>query len=112
MTNPERADIDDPRIRSAVEELQAMIAERYPAARFDVVHGDDPEGVYVWAEVDLDDPEPVTDIVIERMLELQEDERLPVYVIPVRTPERAARAADQSAQRSQRVRIRSGAASP
>src|SRR6266545_8140590 len=86
----ERVNIDDPRIQTAVGELQGMITRHYPAAHFEVVHGEDPEGVYVWAEVDLDDPDPVIDVVIDRVLELQEEERLPVYVIAVRTPERTA----------------------
>lgn len=100
---PERVNIDDPRIQTAVHELQGMITRRYPDARFDVVRGDDPDGVYVWTEVDLDDPDPVIDIVLERMLELQEDERLPVYVIPVRTAERAAQVAAQARRRPRRV---------
>ncbi|HEY7060083.1 MAG TPA: hypothetical protein VII06_01280 [Chloroflexota bacterium] len=79
----------DPRISSALDELRGVIACRYPTATFDVVRGhDDPENVHLLATVDVDDPDQVLDLVLDRLLELQVDERLPVYVIPVRTPER------------------------
>ncbi len=74
----------DARITQAVEELQALIRSRYPDAQFDVSAGDDPEGVYLTATVDLDDPDEVTDLVIERTMQLQVEEQLPVYVVPIR----------------------------
>ena len=74
----------DPRIAEAVAELQALIKSRYPDAHFDVSAGDDPEGVYLTATVDLEDPDEVTDLVIDRTLQLQVEEQLPVYVVPIR----------------------------
>ena len=74
----------DPRIAQAVDELQALIRSRYPDAHFDVSTGDDPEGVYLTATVDLEDPDEVTDLVIERTMQLQVEEQLPVYVVPIR----------------------------
>jgi len=42
------------------------------------------------ATVDVDDPDEVVDLVIDRMLALQIDVGLSVHLIPIRTPERTA----------------------
>jgi hypothetical protein len=76
------------RIACAIDELQGIIAAHYPTASFEVSEGDDPSGTYLTATVDLDDPDEVFDLVVDRLLEMEVDEGLPVYVIPVRTPER------------------------
>ena len=49
-----------------------------------------PEVTHLTTTVDVDDPDEVVDLVIDRMLELTIDEGIPVYVIPIRTPERVA----------------------
>ncbi len=78
--------------QAAVRELTGLIKERYPSASFDIGPGEeDPELTHITTVVDLDDPDEVTDLVIERMLALQLDEGVPVYVIPIRTPERVAK---------------------
>jgi hypothetical protein len=83
--------ITDPRVLAAVTELTELVRARYPEATFSVGRGqDDPEAIYVYATVDLEDTEPVVDLVIERELELHLTEGLPVQVIPLRTPERNA----------------------
>jgi hypothetical protein len=80
-----------PRMQQALEELQGVIRQHYPTATFAVSRGeDDPEAVHLTTTVDLDDPDEVLDVVIARLLELQVEEQLPVYVIPVRAPERVA----------------------
>ena len=82
--------ITDPRLLAAVEELQELVRPRFPEATFSLEHGtDDPEAVHIYATVDLEDTEPVVDLVIERELELLA-EGLPVHVIPLPTPERNA----------------------
>jgi len=85
----EKQPISDPRVLAAVNELEELVRSRYPDATFSVGRGqDDPEAIHVYATVDLEDTEPVVDLVIERELLL--DEGLPVQVIPLRTPERNA----------------------
>ena len=84
----EHVDMVDQQIAAAVVELQGMIRQQYPDAMFDVVQGQDPDGCYVWTSVDTDDPDAVLDVVVDRLLTLQIEERVPVYVIPIRTPER------------------------
>lgn len=75
--------------QSVVEELQNLILQRYPEATFELRRGpDDPEAIQLIATVDLDDPDAVLDLVIDRMMELQIEHETPVFVIPMRTPER------------------------
>lgn len=83
MTREERND-NDSRIDRAVEELQAIIVARYPEATFAVWQGEDPIGTYITAIVDVPDTDEVTDLIIERLIAMQVEEELPVYVIPVR----------------------------
>jgi hypothetical protein len=40
------------------------------------------------AVADVDDPDEVGDLVVERVVALQVDEGIPLHVIPLRTPER------------------------
>lgn len=75
---------NDPRIDQAVAELQAMIVARYPEATFAVWQGEDPIGIYITTTVDVADTDEVTDLIIDRLVALQVEDELPVYVIPVR----------------------------
>jgi hypothetical protein len=82
---------EDPRMQAAIAEFKAMITATYPTATFALGRGEDePEAVHLTATVDVDDPDEVVDLVIERMLTLQIEEGVPIHVIPVRTPERVA----------------------
>jgi len=81
---------EDPRIQAAIEEMRAVISERFPGATFAVGRRDDPEGIYLTTTVDIDDPDDVVDVFIDRLLTMQIDEGIPLYVIPIRTPERIA----------------------
>jgi hypothetical protein len=78
----------DPRIRTAIIELQDLIRDKYPSAAFQVSRGEDPEGFYLKATVDVEDTDEVVDIVIDRLLEMEIDEELPVYFVPLRPVER------------------------
>jgi hypothetical protein len=80
----------DSAVQRAIAELEDLIRSRHPSAQFWVTRGEDPEGVYLKAVVDVEDTEEVVDLFIDRMLTMQIEEKLPVYVIPVRTPARVA----------------------
>src|SRR5690348_10948415 len=82
----------DTRLEAAVEDLQALIAQHYPTGRFSVGVGEDPPGTCVTAIVNVADPDAVVDVFIERLLELQIEAGLPLYVVPVRHPERVTEA--------------------
>ena len=81
----------DPRMEHAISELQEQIRGKYPSTRFGVQQGiDDPEETWLVATVDIEDPDEIVDLVIDRLLELQIDEQVPLHVLPVHTPERVA----------------------
>lgn len=80
----------DPRIDAAIVEMRAPIRARYPDATFEVLLGDDPDGVYLWATVDVEDHHDVIDLYIDRLVDLHVEHELPFHVIPVRRPERIA----------------------
>ena len=83
----------DPRVTKAASTLQSLIQSRYPKATFTSFRGEDPDGLYLRAAVDLDDPDEVMDVAIEKLLEYQLEQDLPVYLLPVRTDKRIAKAA-------------------
>ena len=84
--------VEDPRVQTALADFRERILARYPEATFTVEYGGEPEGVYLMAMVDLEDTGEVLDAIMDRLLEVQVDEYLPVYVIPLRPPERVAAA--------------------
>jgi len=85
----ERTESLDIRIQHALLELQSVIAQHYPSTRFAVTRSaEEPENIHLLAEVDTNDTDAVLDLVIDRVVDLQVDERIPVHVIPIRTPER------------------------
>ena len=81
---PERHVTLTPRMEAAVHELKGMITARFPQATFVVEEGCDPEGIYLVTTVDIDDTDEVIAVVGDRLVELQVDEDLPVYVTPLR----------------------------
>ncbi len=73
-----------PRMDEAVRELQGLISASFPDATFAVEEGSDPEGVYVVATVDVPDTDEVVAAVGDRLVAMQVDEGIPVYVTPLR----------------------------
>jgi hypothetical protein len=95
----------DQKTQAAIAELKTLIASRYPTATFELSPGvDEPGNIHLVTTVDLDEPTDVLDLVIDRAVDFQADEGVPVHVIPVRTPERVL------AESAKRERKRSGAA--
>lgn len=86
--NAEQASAIDPPVLDAIDELQELILARYPAAIFTVDHGEDPEGTYLRAFVDVEDVDEVIDAFGDRLLEMQIDEGLALYGIPLEPLER------------------------
>lgn len=91
--------LNDPQIQHAIQEVQGIILARYPDTRFDLGVGDDPIGVHITATVDVEDPDDVIDLYIKRLLEIQVEERLPVYVIAVQPMPSERRAAAEKKYR-------------
>ena len=84
----ERLNPESPRVQAAISELQDLIRHHYPTATFSVDRGEDPEGIYVTATVDVADTDEVVDLYIDRLVTLQIEEGLPIHVVPVRPLER------------------------
>lgn len=78
--------------------MKRLISSRFPTTTFSVYEWDDPEGIFLSAVVDTEDLEEVTDLFIGRMVDLQVEEGLPLFVIPERTPERTAAVLAREAQ--------------
>ena len=76
---------NDPRVVRALDDIKRAILDRYPEATFHVSVGGEPEGIYLEPIVDVDDMFEVLDVIRDRLLEVQDDEYLPVYVVPLRT---------------------------
>ncbi len=95
--------LTDPRVQAAIGELQDLIRSHFTSAIFEVGEASDPDGVYMRAIVDVDDTDDVTEVFIDRMIDIQVSEGLPIYVVPVRTPERIAAAMER--ERKSRYRF-------
>src|SRR5262245_41691278 len=79
----------NPRMVNAIEELKTMIRERYPDAQFEVTRDpDDSRSILLETIVDIDETEDVLDLVLNRVLDLQAEDRLPIHVIPMWPRER------------------------
>jgi len=90
----------DARIEAALEELRGTIKRRYPDATFEVAFDLEECGdIDLITTVDLDDPFDVHDLVVDRLIQIQVDEGIPLHVLPMRTAERvlADRPAKQDA---------------
>jgi uncharacterized protein (DUF433 family) len=86
--SPEIQIIITPRAQAALDELQALIAARFPQATFTVEKGYEPAGIYLEATVDIDDIGDVVAVFINRLVDIQVDDGIPVYVNVQRPIER------------------------
>src|SRR5829696_3181689 len=99
--NQEHLQASNPQISRALNELADLVRSGYPEATFQVAPAeDDPAIIHLLTRVDVDDPEEVADLVMDRMLEMQLDEGLPIYLIPLRTPARIAALREAQRRRS------------
>jgi hypothetical protein len=77
-----------PAMEKVVNQLKGMISERFPQASFVVEEGFDPKGIYLVTTVDIADTDEVIEVIGDRLVELQVDEGLPIYVTPLRPIQR------------------------
>jgi hypothetical protein len=82
----ERREERNRRMADAVRELQGLISARYPEAAYEVVQGEDPPGARLLVMANVPEDEDVLDVVVDRLLEMQVEEGLPLYVIPLSSP--------------------------
>ena len=99
--SPDRIELTDPRVTAAVEELRGLIAAKYPDATFAVFEGEDPEGIYLRATVDIEDSSDALTPALDKLYELEVEQELPIYVV---TSQPAARIAVQLKARATEAR--------
>jgi hypothetical protein len=77
----ERISPTDPEIVTALDELKALIAAKYPEASFEVFEAEDPDGVYLRATVDIEDSSDALVPALDKLHELEVEQGLPIYVV-------------------------------
>ena len=101
---PEIQIIITPRVQEALDELQAMIAARYPEATFSTYTWYDIAGIFLEATVDVDDTEEVHEVFMERLVDIQVEDGIPVYVQVTQPSERRqAQFAEYQEQQQRRI---------
>jgi len=94
-----------PRARAALDELQALIIDRYPEATFAVEKSYEPAGIYLVATVDVDDVDEVFGVVVDRIVDFQIEE-IPVFVTVSQPRERVlAQFREYQEQQSRMIKI-------
>jgi hypothetical protein len=78
-------DLDDPAMKSALDEIESLIRDRFPEAVFSRYVDIDPAGAYLDVELDIDDTLPFYRAFGDRLNELILDGLHSVYV-SVRQP--------------------------
>jgi hypothetical protein len=74
----------DTALDPAISELKQLVRTNYPSACFEVSAGPAPGEMYLIVTVDIDDPDDVMAVYIDRLVELQVEQRLPLYVMSLR----------------------------
>lgn len=80
--------LTNPRMAAAISELTDLISRNYPDTTFITDVDEDGKTIFITATVDVDDPDEVVDLYIDRLVTLLVDEGLPLHIIPIRTPAR------------------------
>jgi hypothetical protein len=84
-----KPDISDARTQAAIAELQALIRQHYPEATFRITRGiDDPEAIHLETTIDVADRTDVIELTLDHVMEIQIEDEIPIFVIPLRTPAR------------------------
>ena len=77
-----------PVMEQAISELKGMISARFPKASFLIEEGFDPKGIYLVTTVDIADTDEVIEVIGDRLVQMQVDEGLPLYVTTLRPIQR------------------------
>lgn len=72
------------RVREAAEELKGVIRARYPDAQFRLARDPNQRRSWLlWTTVDVDDPEKVSNLVVDREVDMLAEEHIPLHVIVI-----------------------------
>ena len=79
------------RMREAIAEVEELIKRKYPEATFRTERSpENPRIIHLIPIVDVEDTDEVMDVVVDRVGEMQIEEHLPLFVVPLRTEARNA----------------------
>lgn len=67
-----------------VTELCGLIKEKFPEAEFEIAEGMDTGGIHIYAYAHIDSVWDMLPLVSDRVTDILVQERLPIYVIPMR----------------------------
>jgi len=80
------------RVKEAAEELKATIRATYPDAQFRLSRDPSQQRSWLlWATVDVDDPEKVSNLVVDLEVDMLSEEHIPIHVIVLEGEERLVR---------------------
>jgi hypothetical protein len=97
-----RVSTSNKRIQAALSQLKSLILAQFPDATFDVFKGEEPCGIYLRATVDVEDTDEVIDTFISRLVDMQVEEELPVYVLVLQPIERVVELMEQRRNQQRR----------
>ena len=76
-------------VQAAARELKTTILSRYPSATFRLSRAADERRSWnLWAMVDIEDLDEVSDLVTERTVDMRVEEGIPIHVVPIRGNEK------------------------
>lgn len=94
--------MSDHQILSAIDEIMGIIRAHYPDASVEYGFGDDPVGIHATVTVDVEDTEEVSDLYLDRLIDMRFEESLPLYFVTVPPSERSAEWARQRLEEAAR----------
>jgi hypothetical protein len=94
-----------PSMETAVDMIERLVTGRFPDATFEPGYGEDPEGIHLTVTVDREDMGDVVDLSIDRLVNMQVEEHLPLYVVPVPTIKRSLEMLRQEQERSGLLKV-------
>ena len=72
-------------VQMAARELKTTIMSKYPSATFRLSRAaDEPRSWNLWTMVDIEDLDEVSDLVVERALDMRVEEGILIHVVPIR----------------------------
>ena len=88
------------RVKEAAEELKAVIRTKYPDAQFRLSRDPNQQRSWLlWAAVNVEDPEEVSNLVVDREADMLSEEHIPIHVIVTDAGERLTRHRPQPTRR-------------
>lgn len=82
--------MSDQQILSAINEIMDIIRAHYPDASLEYGFADDPVGIHATVTVDVEDTEEVSDLYLDRLIDMRFEESLPLYFVTVPPAGRSA----------------------